>query len=130
MTEDWTNLSPMELVKKLNEISEPPLKTIDETQYPMTYEEFKQKMIELLIKDAQKMCGMSKEEVLKDVIVDLENDPDYLPGEYRECCERYDELKSKNPDTEVAENVFSDEALSAGPIYVWGTSLNYWLYMM
>lgn len=105
-------------------------KPIDEDKYPLTYREFKQKMIDVLIKDAQKMCGMSEEEVLKDVNTFLEDDPDYLPGEYRECCERYDELKSKNQDTVVAENVFSDEALSAGSIYVWGTYLNYWLYMM
>lgn len=93
MTEDWTNLSPIEMVKKLNEIPESPKKTIDETQYPLTFKEFTEKFTNKIIENCSKQYNITVEEVKNDFGQYLTENPTSLYDDYTDCCEYYDLCK-------------------------------------
>jgi|GEM_PF-1600729 len=99
---------------------------IDESKYPMNYQEFKEKMIGSLFKHTNHY-KMSKDEVISDLIEFFENDPRYLLYSYREKCEEYDELIA-NSHTVQATYVFCEGRLS-GDAFNWGTWLEYWLFL-
>ena len=101
------------------------LKKVAESSYPLNYQEFKEKMIGLLIKKTQHY-KIPKKEVLSDLKREFNDDPDCLLHYYRSQCEDYDKAISQKRSIE-ASYVFCDSRLSSGPIYQWGVWLDYWL---
>ena len=79
-------------------------------KYPMTYEEYQKRVIELFLdlypKDKQKV-GMERLNSL------LEDDPQFIEGLYAETCFRYDH---DNIYGEGSKNVFKDTSLNAIPV--------------
>ena len=79
-------------------------------EYPMTYEEYEKKVIELYLD------GISEDhkEMIKERIDNLlENDPTFLSGLYGDTCFRYD-----RPDIygENCKRAFEDEKLKDIPV--------------
>lgn len=95
----------------------PEEKKIDESKYPMTYNEFKGKITELYIKLAKRKWNDSEETAINDLNNYFrEYDTDELWSDYVDCCEWYD--KSLKGYTEMPpENVFGDEHLSSSYIH-------------
>ena len=86
---------------------------IDESKYPMTYNEFKNKIMELYVKAAKKRWNDSEEVARNDLKSYFkEYDTDELWSDYVNCCEWYDKsLKGLNDMP--PENVFGDRHLDA-----------------
>jgi len=84
---------------------------INQTMYPLNYNQFKEKMIYLLINEAKKISKISWNNIIKDLKVFFKEKPSYISHEYKECCKNH---------------IFNDEALKAGPVYHWGMWLDYW----
>ena len=79
-------------------------------EYPMTYEEFENKVIELYLD------GISEDhkEMIKERIDNLlENDPTFLSGLYGQSCFYYDNPKKYG---DVAKKEFEDENLKGTPV--------------
>jgi len=99
-------------------------KVIDETKYPMTFKQFKEKMIELLIRDAGKISNVPPEQVPLDVEEFLKEQPTYLSDIYQECCEEYDNSSNKDK-----EDIFADSYLSSKYVWYWGMWMDYWFFL-
>ena len=83
---------------------------IDESKYPMTYEEYEKRVIELYLD------GISedhKEKIKQRIDNLLKNDPTFLSGLYGQSCFYYD-----NPEKygNVAKKEFEDENLKGTPV--------------
>lgn len=87
---------------------------MNEKKYPMTYEEYEKRVIELFLEPGTYTA--TKEEKLEFIYDELlKNDPDFIRNLYRQDCHHYDcpeKYGVVNP-----ENIFSDEVLSAIPVY-------------
>lgn len=85
--------------------------TGDNMKYPMTYEEFKDKITELYVDVARRRWNDSRETALADLERYFkEYDTDRLKSDYHDCCELYD--KAENGETDMpVDNVFSDAHL-------------------
>ena len=86
--------------------------------YPITYNEFKDKIIELYVDVARKKWGDSREVALSDLEKYFkEYDTDRLKSEYIDCCEWYD--KSKRGETGMPpENVFGAAHLDSSYVAI------------
>jgi len=92
---------------------EEPVKEVDEGRYPVTYNEFEEIIRKLFIRDAPKqftdVTTRDAEDGWKQY---LEENGD-VRDTYEERCEMYDNPSSNIPK----DKVFTEEALSAGPVY-------------
>ena len=80
------------------------------SKYPMTYEEYEQRVIELFINTYPE----DKQEIIVDRLDEaLKNDPNLLKGLYGDSCFRYD-----NPQLygENVKNIFDDYSLESIPV--------------
>lgn len=80
---------------------------IDNTKYPMTYEEYEKRLIELLLKDTTSDEKKQLLEYLNDL---LEEDPHFIKGLYHSDCAYYAEHNLKGM------GVFEDSVLLAIPV--------------
>ncbi len=80
--------------------------TIDESKYPMTYEEYEKRVIELFLTSTDSPHDLESKKYLlqKDGI-------DIIRGEYESACYRYD-----HPDYRF--NQFTDEGLLRQPVRI------------
>lgn len=76
-------------------------------KYPMTYEEFKEKVMELLFKGMDPVERKETEKELKDL---LEGEPDMFKHLYSSTCGAYDR------DKEYPEAYFEDALLLSRPV--------------
>jgi len=76
-------------------------KDIVEELYPMTLNEFTEKVTDELIKECHNIYGDDRETTLKDLNKALEDDPTIISAQYRSYCNDYD--KSQGRD-DVPEN--------------------------
>ena len=76
-------------------------------KYPMTYEEFKEKVMELLFEGMNPVEKKETEEQLTEL---LEFDPDFIKNLYSSTCGAYDR-DEENPDT-----YFEDALLLSRPV--------------
>ena len=80
--------------------------TIDESKYPMTYEEFEKRVIELFLDGADSHQELEfRKYFLKEEVGDL------IEGGYKEACYRYD-------SSDFPSNQFSDEGLLRQPVRI------------
>ena len=103
-------------------------KVIDESKYPMTYEQFKEKILEILIRNVSQQYGDSAEKITEDYNKYLnEVSPKHVWYDYVERCEMYD-LALEHPEKAniPLEYVFDDASLSGGPVHV----LEGWMYFL
>lgn len=114
----------MYFISKTTESESEKVDKIDENKYPLTYVEFKKKMIELLIDNAGSISNVPPEDVPEDVEDFLKEDPNYIINVYRDCCEEYDKARKSDRD-----NYFSDEYLSSRYVWYWGMWLDYWFFL-
>ena len=78
----------------------------EDSKYPMTYGEFKNKVIELFLEEADSPQDLEiRQYVLK------EDGEDIIKGEYEDACYYYDDPKS--PSTQ-----FTDEGLLRQPVRI------------
>lgn len=79
-----------------------------EKRYPMTYEEYEQKIKELYMKNKK-----NKEDAINRFNTLLENDSEFIKGLYAETCFRYD-----HPEiySETCKKVFGDYLLESIPV--------------
>lgn len=85
---------------------------MNEKKYPMTYEEYEKRVIELLLKN---VVPKEKKQLIEDLNDLLDFDPDFIRNLYGSDCYYYDHPEGfgiVNP-----ENIFSDEVLLAIPVY-------------
>lgn len=81
-------------------------KTIDESKYPMTYEEFEKRVSELFLDGADSPQELEfRKYFLNEEVGDL------IEGGYKEACSDYD-----NPD--FPSNQFTDEGLLMQPVRI------------
>ena len=66
------------------------------TKYPMTLDEFTEKVTEELIKDCNKIYGDSREATLKDLDEALSEDSTLISAEYMRYCDIYDNVTDRN----------------------------------
>lgn len=87
---------------------------MNEKKYPMTYEEYEKRVIELFLEP--RTYTATKKEKLEFIYDELlKNDPDFIRNLYEEDCANYDDpemLGIVDP-----EYIFSDERLDAIPVY-------------
>ena len=102
---------------------------IDESKYPLNYEQFKKRLIEVLIKDAKRISKVDKDEVLRDVRQYIKDYPTALPFFYRQTCKHYDKLKREKYGEDVLERIFGEDAISVNTVYYWGMELDYWFFL-
>ena len=81
--------------------------TIDESKYPMTYEEFEKRVSELFLGEADS----PKDLEFRRYLLKEEKEDSMLRGEYKMACYYYDDPKS--PDNE-----FTDEGLLMQPVRI------------
>ena len=83
-------------------------------KYPMTYEEYEKRVIELFLEPGTYTA--TKKEKLEFIYDELlKNDPDFIRNQYNSDCKSYD-----NPEKYGIvdpEYIFSDERLDAIPVY-------------
>lgn len=80
--------------------------TIDESKYPMTYEEYEKRVIELFLGEADSPKDLEfRRYLLKEDGIDI------IRGEYESACYRYD-----HPD--YHSNQFTDEGLLRQPVRI------------
>ena len=80
--------------------------TIDESKYPMTYEEYEKRVIELFLGEADFPKDLEfRRYLLKEDGIDI------IRGEYESACYRYD-----HPD--YHSNQFTDEGLLRQPVRI------------
>lgn len=80
------------------------------SEYPLTYEEYEKRVIELFIKTYPE----DKHEIIAERIDGaLKNDPNLLKGLYGDSCFRYD-----NPNIygDNVKNIFTDQSLESIPV--------------
>lgn len=102
MTKDWTELTPKEMAKELEQMgSETTFELdIDESKYPMTFEEFKTKIKDKIISNSVKRYHVSEDEASNDLEGYLNENPQTIEGEYLDCCEYYDDCKEHYGEVE------------------------------
>lgn len=100
------------------------LDEIDESKYPLTFKQFKEKMIELLIKSAGSISNIPAEKVPQDVEEFLKEQPTYLIDTYKECCQQYDNASKYSRD-----KYFSDVYLDSMHVWYWGMWMDYWFFL-
>lgn len=81
--------------------------TIDESKYPMTYEEFEKRVIELFLGESDS----PKDLEFRRYLLKEEKEDGMLRREYESACYYYDDPKS--PDNE-----FTDEGLLMQPVRI------------
>ena len=83
---------------------------IDESKYPMTYEEYKKRVIELFL---ERFDEKDHEKALERVNELLEAEPNFISGLYGDSCFRYDhpEIYGKN-----CKRAFEDNRLNSIPV--------------
>ena len=81
--------------------------TIDESKYPMTYEEFEKRVIELFLGEADS----PKDLEFRRYLLKEEKEDSMLRREYENACYRYD-----HPD--YHSNQFTDEGLLRQPVRI------------
>ncbi len=80
------------------------------TEYPMTYEEYEKRVIELFLE----LYPKNKQEIAKEIVNNaLKEEPDLIEGLYAETCFRYD-----HPEiySETYKKVFEDYLLESIPV--------------
>lgn len=77
-------------------------------KYPMTYEEYNKKIIELFLKNKS-----DKEDAMNRLNTLLKKEPKFIEGLYAETCFRYD-----HPEiySETCKKVFGDYLLNSIPV--------------
>ena len=87
---------------------------MNEKKYPMTYEEYEKRVIELFLEPGTYTA--TKKEKLEFIYDELlKKDPDFIRNQYNSDCKSYD-----NPEKYGIvdpEYIFSDERLDAIPVY-------------
>lgn len=83
-------------------------RNVDESKYPMTYQEYEDKIVELFLKDHS-----DKKERLEFLDKLLEEDPDFIYAGYKEDCYSYNRTKLDPP-----ERIFWDYLLRSRPVHV------------
>lgn len=87
---------------------------MNEKKYPMTYEEYEKRVIELFLEPGTYTA--TKEEKLEFIYDELlKNDPDFIRNQYNSDCKSYD-----NPEKYGIVDpkyIFSDEMLKSIPVY-------------
>ena len=85
-------------------------KIMAKNEYPMTYEEYEKRVIELFL---ERFDEKDREKALKRVNELLEADPDFISGLYGDTCFRYD-----RPDIygENCKRAFDDYLLNSIPV--------------
>ena len=83
---------------------------IDESKYPMTYEEYKKRVIELFL---ERFDEKDHEKALERVNELLEAEPNFIRGSYGQSCFLYDhpEIYGKN-----CKRAFEDNRLNSIPV--------------
>ncbi len=95
------------------EVDESQKSEIDESKYPMTYEEFEKLVGKIFVRDAPKQfTDVTVEEAKQGWKQYLKENGD-VRFTYEERCEMYDNFSPKHDKN----SVFDEEALSAGPVY-------------
>jgi hypothetical protein len=84
-------------------------RNVDESKYPMTYQEYEDKVIELFLKN-DPSNKRSRLKFLDDL---LKEDPDFIYARYKEDCYSYDHTKLDPP-----ERIFWDYLLRSRPVHV------------
>ena len=85
----------------------------------MTYEEFEEKFLELLVKSATEQYNVSEQQVKKDFDNFVKENPDSVRYDYRERCQMYDYALVHSDEEYIipADKVFSDDSLDSGQVY-------------
>ena len=86
------------------------------TDYPMTYEEYEKRVIELFLD----LYSKDKQEIAKEIIdTALKEEPNLIKGLYGDTCFRYD-----HPEiySETCKKVFEDYLLNSIPICLYAGS--------
>ena len=79
-----------------HQIKKQPMQENKNTEYPMTLDEFTEKVTEELIKDCNKIYGDSRETTLKDLDEALSEDSTLISAEYIGYCDIYDNVTDRN----------------------------------
>lgn len=82
---------------------------VDESKYPMTYQEYEDKVIKLFLKNNPS----NKKGRLEFLDKLLEEDPDFIYARYADDCYSYDHTNLDPP-----ERVFWDYLLMSRPVHV------------
>lgn len=85
-----------------------------EKKYPMTYEEYKKRVIELFLDTGDFATKEEKLEFLNEEL--LKKDPDFIRNLYEEDCANYDDFEGQGITD--SEYIFSDEILLSQPVRV------------
>ena len=83
---------------------------LNEKKYPMTYEEYEKKVIELFLENYD---GETLELMMGKIDEELQNDPNYIHGFYGQDCFTYD-----HPEIfgETCKKTFEDNFLRQTPV--------------
>ena len=87
--------------------------------YSMTYDEFEEKFLELLVKSATEQYNVSEQQVKKDFDNFVKENSDSVRYDYRERCQMYDYALVHSDEEYIipADKVFSDDSLDSVPVY-------------
>lgn len=78
-----------------------PVKEIDESEYPMTLDEFTEKVTEKLIEDCHNIYGDDRETTLGDLNNALQEDSTLISAEYDRYCDIYDNSLGRSDVSEI-----------------------------